>query len=202
MIDNQLIKVLKNVEIIATIGIGIALFFKIFQIPFAGPLIVVFVPTLAMIYMYGGLILFKNKISDTENKVLLIATGIVSAIGLIGITFKLMYWPFATNMLLVATILLPIIICIAVYLKFSSSGATQGDYNGFFLRVGIIYVFAALLYLTPNSALIAFQYRGDDERIRIMTQRFEHPENKEYRKEYDDYMKSKREQKNSTDSIK
>ena len=192
MIDENITKVLKRIEIISIIGLGIALSLKIFQLPFSGPLLVVFAPTLALLYMYGGFILLKNKISDTENKLLLVTAGVVLSVGLIGATFKLLFWPNAANMLLIANILLPVAICVAVWLKFNSDKLTTGDYNGFLLRVGIIYALATLLYLTPDRTLIAFQYRGDDEMIRLVTQSQEHPENKEYREQLDAYIKSKR----------
>ena len=202
MIDENLTKVLKRVEIFAAIGLVVALSFRIFQIPFSGPLTVFSVPTLAFIYAYGGFILLKNKTSVTENKFLLVVTVAVLSIGLIGITFKLMFWPNAVNMLLVANILLPLAICVAVWFKFNSAKETAGDYNAFLLRVVLVYAFAALLYVTPNATLIALQHRGDPEMIRLKTQSYEHPENKEYRKQLDEYQRTKRSSGSSTDTIR
>lgn len=196
---NPFSEVLKRVEIISSIVLIMGLVFKyVLQWPFASPMFIVGMGSLAAVYAIGGQTFFKSNTSEIENNLLLNATGKLLAIGLIGILFKLMFWPNAMNMVIVASVLLPFAIGAAIWLKINHHKSEEGAYRKLLLRSVIVYIGVVVLYFTPISTIIAFQHRGDNEMIRLKTQSYEHPENKEYRKELEEYWNSK----HSNDTIK
>jgi len=188
----------KNLEILSIIGSIAALIMKALQFQFVAPMLIVFVGTLAIVYAIIGNEILKNKKSDTENKPTLIFSGVTLSIGLIGISFKLMYWPNAMNIIRIANVVIPISICICLWLKMNTNDSVKGNYNKLLMRAFIIYPVVLILYFTPMSTLIAFQDRGDSEMIRLKTQSYEHPENEDYRRQLNHYWHLK----NLNDSIK
>lgn len=197
--DNPFPEVIKRVEILAGIVMLTGLVFKfVLQFPFAGPMLVVGTGTLAVAYAIGGTILLKSKTQETENKLLLNIAGKVLAVGLIGMLFKLMYWPNAMNILIVANIALPLVIGVVLWTKINANNSVQGTYSKLLVRSIILYTLVVFLYFIPNATLIAVQERGNDELIRLKTQSYDHPENAEYRQQLNDYYKHK----NDNDTIR
>lgn len=183
--------VLKRVEIISGITLVTGLVFKyVLQWPFGGPMLVVGMGSLATAYAIGGGVLLKSNTTETENKLLINAGGKLLAVGLIGILFKLMFWPNAMNMLMVACLLLPFAIGAAIWFKINQNPSEEAVYAKLLVRSVIVYVVVVSLYFTPISTIIAVQHRGDAEMIRLKTQSYEHPENKEYKKQLEDYYRS------------
>lgn len=192
MKDPEFAPVLKRVEIISGFVLGMGLVFKYaLQWPFASPMLVVGIGSLAVVYAVGGGVLLKSDTLENENKLLINATGILLAVGLIGVLFKLMFWPNAMNMLIVASVVLPFAIGVAIWLKNNQNNSEEGTYRKLLVRSVIVYTVVVALYFTPISTIIAFQHRGDDEMIRLKTQSYEHPENEEYRRQLNDYWNLK-----------
>jgi hypothetical protein len=190
---------MKKTELILGIIISLSVIMNLLMIPFAGPLNVVSIGALAMIYVPLGYFIFNNtKLSDlsdqevskgisTMKAIGTIGLGVALSITLIGILFKLMRWPGA-NTNLAAGLFLQGIILIIAYLRYSQNKSS--DYIIIFKRIAIIGGTGLILFLLPHYAIMEFKYRNHPSYIEAVKKSDAHPENKELREEVlREYMK-------------
>ena len=86
------------------------------NLPMAATLLLLFLSTLAMFYMWGGVLIFKatKEENSTFKTIGTVLIGLSIAISLIGVLFKLMRWPGASMQLTLGiySLLIPRVICI------------------------------------------------------------------------------------------
>jgi len=174
--------------------VALGLLFKFLHWPGAGPILVVSVTSLAMLYLGGGFWFLQNKKEQQKRTALAVAAGILFAISCVGILFKLMYWPGAKAMLGLPLIGLPIILAIVFYVKGKADPKTEAD-NSLLIRVLAFSVVVIAFHFASNKDLLAIQYPNDPEVVRIKSNYFDHPENGAYEKEYKEYMETQRRKK-------
>jgi hypothetical protein len=179
---------MKTEKILCSIAL-IALVMKFFHIPFSGPLLVISLGILSLLYFFGGFY-FLNE--NKKNNSLAIIAGILLSYAPIGILFKIMYWPGAQPMLIVG-IFPCITFLIILIIKKANTNEDQKVYlRNLLIRTSIVSSLSILLLFTSTATLIKIQHHDDPEMARLKTQSFENPENEEYRKLYDDYRNKKR----------
>ncbi len=200
---------MKLEKIIISIAL-LGILMKFFHIPFAGPILVVSLGTLALLYFPLGFYILRNEGANKKSGLLNVA-GLLFAIIVIGILYKLMYWPFAGQMLLSGVFGLVILFAVLLFIqKFSPSSGIEkeenlhyknalleeektednGDLNkNLLIRTTIYLSLGVLFFFTTNAMLIKIQHRDDPEMARLKIQWFENPNNPEYKKLFDDYRR-------------
>ncbi|MBX9850454.1 MAG: hypothetical protein K2X86_01710 [Cytophagaceae bacterium] len=197
----------------------IGVFFKFMHWPGGNVIIILSMSTLSMLYLPFAFYFFSYKGVKYQNMGLTIPAGICFSIALIGIMFKLMYWPGANEMILfgaIGSVLMVVLSFVFSKVKIASEPDFQKRldpkalddrtdanedvsaqekmrlyYKNMQLRSILISFFTVLLLLTPVSTLVKIQHRDDPEMVRLKIRSFENPQNEEYRKEYRDYVQKK-----------
>jgi len=167
----------------------VGLLFKLMYWPFSGVLLVISLGTLAMIYFGGGFYFFSDKKISRQNFPLSIISGVFLAFVVLGILFKLMYWPFSHIYLLVGTYTTPVLLIITYLLKSKATEELKVYYKNIFLRISVWALLCVTFFLTPTSVLLKIQHRNDPELARLKTQLFSDNTNIEYKKQLDDYIR-------------
>lgn len=163
---------LKKIELYLT-AISIAAFvLNLFLVPGSSILLVLSLSTLSMLYLYFSFALlnnvglravFQQKALKGVNifKILgAILVGGAISIALIGVLFKLMHWPMANLLILVA---LPfILISGAVYL-FLFKKNKETYYKSILIRIWLIGSLIFILFILPKDLILDFKYRNHPE---------------------------------------
>lgn len=166
---------MKLTEKILAVLILIAIGMKLFLIPGGGVLLVLALQTLTIIYFALGFAFFNGirlrnifkKSSytgiSTMRVVGAIVTGICLSNLLVGILFKLQFWPGANPMLIVS--LIPtLIVLILVIIKLIKN--TDKYYPRIQLRIAIIGTIGLILFLSPTLSLVKIEYRNHPEYVK------------------------------------
>jgi len=165
---------MKLVEIILIVFTIIGLIFKLMHLPLAGLILTISLMSLAM--FYGISVIYKvatsvgnNTLSQTaKNSIpLSVVSSMFLGILIIGILFKLMFWPMSGIMLLFGIMGTTVIFIVTLILFF-----TKKDLKPFckelLIRVGSWLFVGILLYSTSTETLIKIQYRDDPELARLI----------------------------------
>lgn len=165
----------------------LGLLLKFSDLPFAGPLLVVTLPTIAMLYCPGAFYFFSDKEISRQNIPLSVGAGLVLSIVTIGILFKLMYWPGAQSQLFLGVVLAPIVFILVLVFQSKAKEELKKYYQQMVLRMTIWTVLGVSLYMTPKESLIEFQHRNNPELARLKIQSYSNPDNVEYKKQLEEY---------------
>lgn len=146
--------------------------------------------SLSLLYLLFGFAIF-NKISlrkilkessyaNTSKQRIFgtICLGIALSITLMGILFRLMFWPGSTFNLSFGLILLVIIMILSI-VKFMKNNSSF--YKMIMLRITLFGSFALLLFAIPQMALVKIKYRNDPTLIEAFRKALENPENEKLR---------------------
>ena len=163
------------------------LFLKLQNIPFASVLYVMTLSTLSVLYFMAGSYFFSDVQFKRQKLPLSIVSGISLAIALIGLEFKMQFWPGTTVLLLIGCIAAPAIAIISYYLRSKDSGDLVKYYSNMVLRSSIIGSLCWLFMFTPDGAIIRYKYQDDPEYARLYTLHVENPGNNDYFKQLREY---------------
>lgn len=179
-------------EVIGTILFVVGLVLRMLHLPFSGPLTVISLGTLAMVYVVSGFEILNVKEGEKPYTFLNIATGLILAISCIGILFRLMYWPMSQMHLTIACVGLPIVF-IGLYVVKSKVAfkETAKIYSLKLLRVCVVFAFAATLYSISLKTQIDIENWDDAEMARLKYRYISNQKNEAYKKEYLEYRKAK-----------
>ncbi|MDF2435669.1 MAG: hypothetical protein K0Q95_45 [Bacteroidota bacterium] len=166
----------------------IGVLFKVMHWPGAGPLIVVSLSTLAILYFPLAFYFFCDKTIKHQNLPLSVVSGFFLSIIPIGLAFKLQHWPGAQIYLLIGIITSPIILTTVYVLRERAPINLSVYYNNMLKRTAVSFIFATILYFTPNDRLIIIQHWDDPEFARLKILYFSDPGNAEYERQYNDYI--------------
>lgn len=166
----------------------LALISKLMHYPGSGLLLIISFLSLAAFYFYASLTYQLFPKQDPNSKYgLLLATGYTLATILIGILFKLMFWPSSNMLLMIGSIS----ICIQLYLIISYRSSmpleTKGNTNKLLTRIIVFAIASWFFYLTPQSSIILLSYSHDPELGRLKKQLYEDPNNEAFKQELEDY---------------
>jgi glucose uptake protein GlcU len=159
--------------------------------PGAGELLIISLFAMTLLYFPLAFYFFCDKSIKRQNLAVSIISGFILAIAPVNILNKLMYWSTETGQLrlLIAVGAVSILLFVILYLKStSSSDELKIYYKNLFQRTLVICIATVIFYLIPTPTLIKIQYRDDPELARLKTLYYMHPDNAQYRKQYDDYV--------------
>ncbi len=148
-----------------TLGLIVALItfagaiFKVNHLPGAGILLTVGLLSLVLIFLPAALINHYKSSESEKNMILYIVTWITTFVLFISMLFKIMHWPHAGLLLLIA-LPFPYVVFLPVFLAVTSKNKSFNIYNTVFvlLLLALNSVFAGLLALSPALTRINDSY--------------------------------------------
>lgn len=182
---------MKKLEKIFGILFVVGVLMKLFLFPGAELILIMSLLLLSLLYYPLGFLFFNEiplkKVFKKEAYRGLNAWRIIGSIGvgiglstiIIGILFKLQYWPNADDNLQTGLIFIGVIIMIAV-IRFIKN--RDVFYKRIFFRIAIIGGFGLILFFVSNSSLHKFQYRNYPAYIKAYENYLQDPENEELQK--------------------
>lgn len=170
----------------------IGVVFKLLHWPMAGLLVIIPLSILAMVYYPGGFYFLSVRGSAKQQHLAMsISAGIAFSIAVVGIMFKIQFWPGSALILLVGCAASLLVLVFIQVLKFRS-GELLGIYLKRLTFRSLFYIgVTALLYFTPMRTMLSLQYPDDSELVRLMNNAYSNPENETYRQELNDYFEKK-----------
>lgn len=165
---------MKTVERILFVLILLGLLFKLEHWPLASFLLIIGTSTLSLSYWLSPLWFGAPGRKDQITSVSMIS-GLVLSVALMGILFKLQYWPLSGFYLFLALIGCPAVII--MQLGLAKDKLELARYRRALLtRTLAIAVPAILLYFTPSTTLVKIQYHDDPIMAKLMIERVQHPQ--------------------------
>jgi len=202
--ENPFPAVIARMERIALILFLIGITFKILHYPFAGPMLIISLGTLAIVYAMDGFQLISTQYEvldgfqtesikqENQSSLLNIVTGLFLSIACIGLLFRLMYWPFSQPYLAIATVGLPVVFCWMFTVRSKVVfEETAKKYLFKMLRITLFFALTATLYSISLKTQIDLENWNDPEMARLKYRALSNPTNKAYKKDYLEYRKTK-----------
>ncbi len=178
---------MKTEKVVACIFLG-GLVFKLMHWPGGGPLIVLSLTVLFIFYFAFAFYFFCDKQIKRQNLALSIISGIFLSTVPIGLMFKFQYWPGAQVMLLPGLFTTPIFLIIILFLQKKSAEDLIVYYKNMFARTLVLSILSIVMYFTPISTLVKIQYSDNPEFVKIATNHYENPYDKDYTRQYNEYL--------------
>jgi NADH:ubiquinone oxidoreductase subunit 6 (subunit J) len=119
-----------------------------------------------------------------------IVTGIFLSYCLMGILFKFQFYNGGQFIISVGAITSIIILGVICYMGGKAAEELKTYYKNMVLRTSIICILSIILYFTPTHSLYKIFHRDNPERVRLYMQTYDNPDNKDYQKQYDNYLDS------------
>lgn len=207
---------MKTEKIFAIVIVLSILLKYLFGFPLTGIIVVLALSTLSLIYFPFGFYFLSDRNINNQKVALSVFAGMAFGPAIMGILFKVMYWPGSMPMIQTGLVTSVLILAItfllykrsqkaltdtpsfsdAIDTEFVQNASIQktsiSSYYKKLLQRGLVIVFATFLIgVIPTSALISFQYREDAELARLKVRMYENPGNKEYHKEHQEYTMKK-----------
>ena len=159
--------------------------FKILHYPGASPLFIIGLGALATLYFIMMHVPDKNESGETDVHskdnmfigIVVKVGGIALSVAVIGMLFKIQFYPGGEFMLLIGVIALIAMGGLALY-KFSQSRSIH--LRDMLVRFVIIGSLAATLYAIPNETLFTWSYPNNPEYVKAMINTLSDPENREF----------------------
>jgi hypothetical protein len=162
---------------VALAAIGVAL--KFTSRSGGGLLIVLSLSTLACIYFLGNQLLFRDRHTRVMVRGLSALGGMAAALTVIGILFRLQYWPGSGGQLMMGLVASAVVTAWALLRRQRENGGEKDRYlHGMVNRFLVTLAFGAILFSVPQSALIRLEYRHDPKHAELMVNFLSDPENK------------------------
>ena len=162
--------------------------FKLFLVSGGGLIVVVSYTALSTLYFYFGFALFNNirlrHVFKKESYVGVssgriiggIAMGISFSICLIGMLFKVQYWP-GEGVMLMAGMFTGVLVLIPSIFKFLKN--REEYYKKALVRGSVLVGISTILFLTPARTLVELQYRNHPRYIEAYIEYQKDPMNQE-----------------------
>jgi len=179
----------KTENILSIIGIAFLLLNILFIFPGVNSLLILIFTILSLIYSFLGFALFNeiqfrklfkkesyNNVSSLRILVA-VAAGISLSITIIGILFKIMFWPGYYINMLFGIVCLTLIIIVILVNKFNR----QSEFGNKILNRSIVFGGIAIcLTFISNQKIAAIKYRNDPKYAKAMIDVMDNPNNEEY----------------------
>lgn len=164
---------------------------KFFNIPGANLGIILTLLVTGGLYFPLAFYFFSDKGIKNQNVPLSIIGGMFLGIIVVGIMFKLLFWPGAFAELAAGVCLSLVLLVLLFYFSSKNTEHLKVYYKNYLTRTIFWLSIGIILLLTPNSTLIEIQHRDNPELARLKIQAYDNPGNLEYKQALDDYfMKS------------
>lgn len=181
---------MKKFELIVGLIAILGIVLKLLHIPGSGLLTVLTLLTLSMFYYAFSFALFngirlrdifkKASYKDTSVKRIIGAVGLGFALStiIIGVLFKLQFWPGAMVQLMTGLVMTGLILLIATIFYFRSKA---DFYKRVFRRIAIYGIPGLMLLLTSTATLVDIYYRDKPEYAALYKEVLADPDNMELR---------------------
>lgn len=179
---------MKKAELILGAITLIALVLNLFLTPYSGVLTVLSLSALSAMYMYFSFALFNGvrlrhifkKASYKEIPAMRIVgavlTGFALAATIMGLLFKIQYWPGANVNLAVGVIGLAIVLIVGA-IKYSMTKSKY--YTGIFKRIAVYGGLGLILLILPRHTWLEFKYRNHPGYVEAFKKAMADPDNQE-----------------------
>jgi hypothetical protein len=164
--------------------------------PGAGVLMVLSLLGLALCYFPFGFYFFSDKNFKTQNIGISVVFGWMLSISIIGILFKLMFWPGSAAMLIIGATVSVILAGVAVILFTKSTELLKNYYKNLLIRATVLFTLSMVCLLMPNSVLINHYYSNEPELKELYLKQQENPQDESIQKEIEKYNAKRFEQEN------
>ncbi len=162
-----------KVEKTLAILVLISLIIKYMGISAGGPLSIVLIGTLSVVYLPGGFYFFSDKGIKNQNVLLSIFSGIVASLFAMVLLFKTMYWVGGRPMLLVSCVLVPFLTLLIWLMGMKPKDELVGYYKAMKFRFAIFTVLTFLMLMIPSESLIQFQYRNEPRKAELAVRSYQ-----------------------------
>jgi len=164
----------------------LALTLKFFNVPGSILLLIFSLFTLSLLYFPFGFYFFSDKNLNRQNTPLSVLGGMVLSIAVLGILFKLLFWPGGSIQLLTAFILTPLLFLICFFLSRKNNEDLKIYYKNYKLRIIFWFALTVIFMTVTGRQLIILQYRTSPER-ELKLKAHEHPDDPENQKALEKY---------------
>lgn len=192
----------KTENILSIIGIAFLLINIFFIFPGGNLLLILTFLFLSLIYFFLGFALFNGirfrrlfKSESYKNisslRILAaLAAGFSLSITVIGILFKVMFWPGSYVNMIFGLICLTIITIVLIVKKYNS----QSDFGNKILKRSALYGgIAFCLLFIPNSRIAEVKYRNDPKYANLLINVMNNPNNEEFQLELEEEQRKREE---------
>ena len=181
---------MKKFEIVVAIVIVISVVLRLLDIPGSFPVMLISLSILSMLYYPFGFLLlndiplkgiFKKESyngKSTLRIVFSVLAGLALSVTVIGLLFKIEFYPGARFMLELGSLGLFVAVIISI-IKYRKN--RDLFYSSMVKRAVIIGGLALFLLVLPNSILVDLRYPNDPEYAKALTNSLDNPSNKELR---------------------
>lgn len=147
----------------------------------------IIVTVLAMCYFPFGFYFFSDKNLKTQKIGISLVFGWLLSICIIGILFKLMFWPGSGMMLLIGSISAAILLVVSFMLFQNSTPELKNYHKNLLTRTLVLFVVSFACLILPNSVLINHYYANEPELKELYLKQQENPEDETIQKEIEEY---------------
>ena len=116
------------------------------------------------------------------------------SISIIGILFKLMFWPGSGPMLIIGATVAVLLAAVAVILFARSTDLLKNYYKSLLIRTVVVLVLSLVCLLMPNSVLINHYYSNEPELKELYLKQQENPQDETIQKKIEEYHAKRFEQ--------
>lgn len=181
---------MKTEKILSVVFI-IALIFKILHWPGGSMLLILSLMGLCFCYFPLGFVFFKTKGMKSEKVGVSIVFGWLLTVSIIGILFKLMYWPGAAFMLIVGTMTSFFLSIVAYVLLNKSEENFKNYHKNLLIRTVVLGVMSFLLLITPTASIIRVINSDDPILAELFIKQIENPEDESINDEIQAHINKK-----------
>jgi len=151
-------------------AVVLALLLKLFHLPLASLLLILWASALAMLYWALGWLLFPTPTRKHQLIGLSILAGFAFAALITGALFRIQVWHGADTQLMIGLVLGGATITLAMAFR-RKRPDLNAYFNGVLWRVLPLLIVAALLYPVTPVAMMRFHHRGESEaKINLLEQ--------------------------------
>lgn len=182
---------MKTEKILSIIFI-ISLIFKLNGWPGGGPLLVLSLTILTLCYFPLGFYFLNEKSVFKQKLGTSILFGWLLAIAIIGIEFKLMYWPGYLNMLIIGIMTAGILLIFAyISNKKASTDELKKYHQNLLIRTLVLLIASLICLIIPEESIIKMSFQNDQKLKELYLERLENPNDLELQKKIEEHHKQK-----------
>ncbi len=174
----------------------IGLFFKYNLWPGGSVFVILSLLGIAFCYFPLGFYFINDKPVFKKKVGLSILYGWLLSIALIGILFKIMFWPGAGPMLVIGGISLIPLLIVAVVLNNKSDEESKVFNRNLLIRTSTIAFLTFFYFLIPSESILKFQYRNDPTLYELRLNELNSDNPEEAHKKTMEYIQEKEKEEN------
>jgi hypothetical protein len=188
--DNK--RTLEKVEWVLIIISMCAIIMRIFHIPGGAGLFVMSMSALALYYFGTTAVVYSGSKPKTGFLIIATISGLTLCQIVLGMLFKLMFWPGGIMILLYSSFVALILLLVILNKRRKSEDTEQKSaFKSMAIRLLIFGVLAITIRYIPYDSLIRFFYRQDPVLSNLMIEEIKNPDNDSIHKALDEYREGK-----------